>query len=138
MGNNRGRRGRPPGTPNAQYVEITVIPETCAKCGSTELTQVPGSKRVERPISGTLPNGLEYCKVVWIRKECKCGQLVMVRMFVPGKKDKPVEPTKQPPAPGKAFVEIVTSPPQFVPPLAPPPMLPLAHQTGGPTIVAKK
>jgi len=73
--------GRPPGSPNKEYAAVEEIPPACVKCGSTNLTRVPGSKEIERAIVGTLRSGFEYNRVRHTRKRCECGQVLIIRAY---------------------------------------------------------
>lgn len=77
------RKGRPPGSPNLKYAEVAHIPDHCPKCKGTELKIVPGSKVIVRQIAGKLPSGFAYKRISWTRKQCACGQYLVVRTFIP-------------------------------------------------------
>ncbi len=132
------KRGRPPGSRNNEYADLLVIPEACPKCKSIGLVRLEGSKNVVRAIEG-VHNGFHYRKITWTRKRCpnaECGQLVMVRTFIPAKADEPSQP---PPAPTvtRPAVEKVTPPPVVTTLLKLPPELPTSQQSGGPAQAAK-
>ncbi|HLC08793.1 MAG TPA: hypothetical protein VJK06_05865 [Methyloceanibacter sp.] len=76
-------KGRPAGSANHEYIPTEEIPAACMKCGSVNLTRVPGSKALDRQISGTLPSGFQYGAIRWTRKRCECGQMIVVRTYFP-------------------------------------------------------
>lgn len=82
--NKKKSRGRPPGSLNKEYAEALEIPAVCPACRGTKLTRLRGAPVVDRKISGTLPSGYRFTRVIWRRKTCdNCGQLLMVREYVP-------------------------------------------------------
>jgi hypothetical protein len=74
------KTGRPKGSKTRTYDVVTHIPPKCRKCGSTELSAVPGAQPIVRDICGTI-HGDSYDRVIWRRKQCVCGQLVEVRTY---------------------------------------------------------
>jgi len=74
-------KGRPPGSPNVEYVPVQSFPAACPKCHSTELKNVQGAKVTRRNIAGKLPNGFTFGSVEHRRMRCKCGQNLIVRSY---------------------------------------------------------
>jgi len=77
------KRGRPPGSQNVKYAETREIPAACIRCGSTELKKVPGSRPLLQEYGGELPGGFRYRAIIRERRRCECGQMLIVRVYVP-------------------------------------------------------
>src|SRR5690242_7282056 len=60
-------RGRPPGSPNKDYIRCVTVPAKCGKCGSTEFA--PRQHIVSREIGGVI-DGKEYNCVSHYRTRC--------------------------------------------------------------------
>lgn len=79
MSKNGSKRGRPKGSPNAEYAVVHAQPVRCPKCQSTELAAVPGAAPIEKPIAGTAPDGQRYDAMRWQRSKCLgCGQRLVI------------------------------------------------------------
>lgn len=75
--NGQAKKGRPPGSPNRDYIAVAEVPATCRVCGSTNLKQVDGAQVTIQRYGGTC-NGHRYDFIRRIPKRCECGQFVMV------------------------------------------------------------
>lgn len=74
------RKGRPPGATNRAWPTVTHLPPGCPSCGGTERESL--RIVVERHISGELPDGRAYDRVVWRNVRCRgCGQHYRVRSY---------------------------------------------------------
>jgi hypothetical protein len=58
------------------------VPAFCPKCHSSKfLANVPGSKEIDRHISGRI-DSFVYKRVKWQRKRCSdCGQVICQRTY---------------------------------------------------------
>lgn len=70
--------GRPPGSPNKDYLVTQSRLPFCKKCGSTNLLRI--KKVYERKYNGIEPDGFRYNLVVWSNSKCQnCGQANRIR-----------------------------------------------------------
>ncbi len=75
------RSGRPPGSPNREYLDLIVLPPACPRCEGTEFTPRAQTRSLE--VTGCVPGeNRVYNRIVWSKARCvACGQWLAFREY---------------------------------------------------------